>query len=114
MTTDLDLAWASEEALLLPSTRQDRSALEELLAPEFREIGQSGRLWTRQELIDELLAESIAGSFEVTERAALEVGDELVLLTYRLQTQGRVSRRSSLWRVDADGPRVVFHQGTPN
>ena len=46
------LVTGAERRLLEPETRRDPSALEDLLHESFREIGRSGRLWTRDELID--------------------------------------------------------------
>lgn len=50
--------------------------------------------------------------FVVEEGVALRVADDLVLLTYRLDFGGRVSRRSSLWRSEQGALSLVFHQGT--
>jgi len=33
-------------------------------------------------------------------------------LTYRLDQAGRLTRRLTLWSRDADGWRVLYHQGT--
>jgi hypothetical protein len=38
--------------------------------------------------------------------------DGLVLLTYRSTTAQRSALRSSLWRRETSGWRVLFHQGT--
>ena len=40
-----------ELALLTPEVRGSADQLEELLDPDFEEIGKSGRLWTRDEMI---------------------------------------------------------------
>ena len=40
-----------ELALLTPEVRGSADQLEELLDPDFGEIGKSGRLWTRDEMI---------------------------------------------------------------
>jgi len=44
-----------ELALLTTSVRRSRTQLEGLLDPEFREVGASGRLWTREEIIADLV-----------------------------------------------------------
>ncbi|WP_454086195.1 nuclear transport factor 2 family protein [Georgenia sp. Marseille-Q6866] len=116
MSTDglVAAAWEAEGALLTPAVRGDRARLESLLGPDFTEIGQSGRLWTRGEIVTELVGDSAPLPPAVlTERAAQLVGRDTVLLTYRLELDGAVSRRSSLWRRDDDGVRCMFHQGTP-
>jgi hypothetical protein len=112
---DIDAAWAGEEALLSPEVRRDADALDALLAPEFREIGTSGRLWLRHEVIAALVSpdsDGENGEWVISERAAIELGDHVIHLSYRLEHRGRVSRRSSLWRVEGGRARILFHQGT--
>lgn len=114
MTADAGPAWAAERALLSPATRRDRSELERLLAPGFREIGQSGQVWTRDETIDALLGEVPATSEPVlSDRHETALGGGLWMLTYRLEVHSGVSLRSSLWRIGSDGTTLEFHQGTP-
>jgi hypothetical protein len=47
-----------ELALLTPEVRGFADQLEELLDPDFEEIGKSGRLWTRSEMIAALVADA--------------------------------------------------------
>ncbi len=103
---------ALERRLLDPLTRADRAALEALLDPEFTEIGQSGRLWTRDDILADLpTAPGFDGARTVTDVTLLEVAPGVALLTYRIAETG--TRRSSLWRLGEAGWRLVFHQGTP-
>ncbi|KRA24433.1 hypothetical protein ASD65_08360 [Microbacterium sp. Root61] len=115
MTTDRVLRnrlVAAELRLLDPRVRTDRDAVAQLLAPDFVEIGQSGRIWTRAETLEALEAETGFGEVEMSEATARELSPGLYLLTYRLRVGVRQSRRSSLWRVTAGGPLLEFHQGT--
>ena len=103
---------ALERRLLDPAVRCNRAALEALLDPDFTEIGQSGRLWSRSEILAELpAAPGFDGPRTVCDAVALEVGAGVVLLTYLIAETG--TRRSSLWRSGEMGWRMVFHQGTP-
>lgn len=114
VAADAEPAWAAEQALLNPATRRDRSELERLLAPGFREIGQSGQVWTRDETIDALLLEAPATTEPVlTDRHQTALGGGLWMLTYRLEVHSGVSLRSSLWRIGSEGATLEFHQGTP-
>ena len=104
-----------ELALLSPAVRGSAAALEELLDPEFREVGASGHLWTRGETVAALTAEdgarqphTVASEFEDT-----VLGPDLVLLTYVSEQDGGRARRASLWRRTAGSWRVLYHQGTP-
>ena len=102
-------AIAAELHLLEPAVRRDRDEVERMLDPTFREIGSSGRLWTRDELLDAIGGfESSTVRVEATNFSGQRVGDGLVLVVY--ETPG--ARRSSLWRHDGSGWRVLFHQGT--
>jgi hypothetical protein len=95
--------------------RRTAHQVDELLDPDFRKIGASGRLWTRAEMVSALVGELSdgAGAIEATAMAGAVVGPELVLLTYVWHWRGRRARRSSLWRRSAGSWRLLHHQGTP-
>jgi hypothetical protein len=96
-----------ELALLDPAVRADRAQVERLLHPEFREIGASGRMWDRDEMIA-ALEEDPGGGATASELETRLVAEGVVLLTYATGD----ARRSSLWVLGEDGWRVLFHQGT--
>jgi hypothetical protein len=101
-----------ELALLRPDVRRDRQRVEELLDEDFREIGASGRLWTRQEMVETLAAEQSDEPIAVADMEALQLADGVVLLRYVTDRAGRGSRRSSIWRRVDGRWRVLHHQGT--
>lgn len=87
--------------------------LEELLAPDFTEIGQSGRRWARAEIISALADDtSPAPTATMSDREARTLSVDTVLLTYRLDFGGRESWRSSLWRQVGGTAQCFYHQGT--
>lgn len=104
-----------ELALMSPSVRRSAALVAELLDPEFREIGMSGRSWTRPEAIQALACEPTDESCaaEVTDIEGTVLEPNLVLLTYVSSRGGRRARRSSLWRCSDGNWRLVLHQGTP-
>lgn len=110
----LAMAWAGEEALLSAEVRRDPARLGELLASDVYEIGQSGRHWDKSEIVAALSTEA-SSEHEVVlgERQAQHIASDVVLLTYVLRFDGRVSIRSSLWRQAGDSVQCIFHQGTP-
>ena len=55
-----------ELALLSPAARGSAATVEELLDPEFREVGVSGRLWCRDEIVAALVAERAERHGETT------------------------------------------------
>lgn len=86
-----------------------------LLDPDFTEIGQSGRLWTRDEILAALPTadQSDFAAAELTERQVRELAPDCYLLTYAVRIGDRRSLRSSIWR-NRDGQlRLIFNQGTP-
>ena len=104
-----------ELALLTPEVRGSADQLEELLDPDFGEIGKSGRLWTRGEMIAALVADTDPEQHTInfSDMSGRTVGPGFVLLTYVTEVEGRRARRSSLWRQSMKGWRVLHHQGTP-
>jgi hypothetical protein len=106
---------ARERALLRPEVRSSADLVDQLLDPDFSEIGASGRLWTRAETI-EALAEGRdgppSGPIGDTEMQGRRLADDLVLLTYVSDSSGRRARRTSLWRRSGRQWRLVHHQGT--
>ncbi|MGX9294419.1 DUF4440 domain-containing protein [Tsukamurella paurometabola] len=101
-----------ELELMSPTTRADASRLRELLHPEFVEIGRSGRRWTRDPIIESLRAQPRERGPVVDEWDFTDITDELILVTYRTDDGGRVSRHSSLWDTTGPTPVMRFHQGT--
>lgn len=113
MTGVIELAWEGELALLTPEVRNDPVRLDGWLADDFREIGQSGRLWRKDDIIAALATSEEALSAAVaSERDERLLGPDTVLLTYLLVFGDRSSRRSSLWRLESGTIRCFFHQGT--
>jgi hypothetical protein len=112
---DVEVVIERELALLTRQVRRSEGELAALLAADFGEIGASGRLWTRAEMIDALTA---AGAEEeptvrYREMRGRSVGQDLVLLNYISEVDGRRARRSSLWRRCGRTWQIVHHQGTP-
>jgi hypothetical protein len=101
-----------ELALLTTSVRRSRTQLEGLLDSEFREVGASGRLWTREEIIADLVDGDEGGPIEAVQVEAYEVAPGVVLVTFLTDPGGRAARRSSLWRCAGGRWRMLHHQGT--
>ena len=102
---------ALERELLLPETRSDLGRTGVLLHPDFTEIGSSGRLWTRDEVMM-ALEEDPGTPTRMELWAAERLGAETVLLTYRSHSRTGTVLRSSLWVLDGTQWRLRFHQGT--
>jgi len=86
-------------------------------APEFWEVGASGRRYSR-EFILQLFAEKPPVE---AEEAGWKSGDfgirqlgpgAMYLLTYTLDQAGRITRRATVWQKAEEGWRILYHQGT--
>jgi hypothetical protein len=120
MTRSQDIAphlRRSEEALLDPEVRRDRIRVGELLADDFVEFGSSGRIWTRDEILD-LLGGETPEPIHMADFECDLLAEDVALITYRAsRTDGRTgiqfsSLQSSIWTKKGAGWRLRFHQGT--
>ncbi|MEU3692778.1 nuclear transport factor 2 family protein [Streptomyces narbonensis] len=119
---DIAEAIAGELRLLDPAVRLSRELADELLDPEFVEVGASGRQWTYEEMLAAL--PDMAGStedgthYEPSGFTGVLLAPGLVHVRFETVRDGHRARRSSLWRrapgAAADAPlRMYYHQGTP-
>lgn len=96
--------------------RARREDFEALTAPDFREVGASGRAYARAE-VWEALAERgrhVPGdeTWDTSEWRCRQVGGDTFLVTYLVRQGERVSRRLTVWERVFPGWRAVYHQGT--
>jgi hypothetical protein len=102
-----------EQQLLQSSTRRDATALTSLLAVDFREFGSSGRIYTRQQIIGALAAES-SRTITLSDLLCQQLAEDIALLTYRstrttaLKTASH-ALRSSLWVYRDNRWQMLFH-----
>jgi hypothetical protein len=110
-----------EEQLLSREGRASPRLINDLLADDFQEIGSSGDVFGKQEVLEGLAEES--GDGRVYERHASDwsvraLSADVALVTYRVirkdLTEGSVtaSWRSSTWALRGGRWQMVFHQGT--
>jgi hypothetical protein len=101
-----------EHQLMDPVFRKDREQVSALLAPEFREFGSSGRVWTRAAILDLLATETPRSAPAVEDFTTRIIGPDTVLVTYRTVQPDRQTLRSSIWMRSDSGWQMHFHQGT--
>lgn len=100
-------------------TRKSAERLQELLHPDFKEFGRSGKEYSRAEIVEEFSDASAFPQIEANDFKASLVADGVVLLTYvsaHRSDSGQLHRttlRSSLWVLLEGNWRLRFHQGTP-
>jgi hypothetical protein len=114
-----DTVWAELRALepLLHGTAwpTDRASLERRLAPEYWEVGASGRVYTREVVINEVAARNVDpmdASWVVSDFACAELSDDTYMVTYLLQQGDRPTQRLTLWKRSAGTWQALYHQGT--
>ncbi len=101
-----------ELALLDPEVRGTPGEMEQLLHDEFIELGSSGNLYGRAEMLSMINGEESA-KVVIRDFETHKVGPDSVLVTYRSIGQGgNEARRSSLWVRDDGRWKIRFHQGT--
>jgi hypothetical protein len=102
-----------ELCLLQPSVRTS-ARVEELLAEEFIEIGSSGNVHTRHEIISALQAEPTT-HWTATQFRIRLLAPTIALVTFRAHRHSEPpvhSLRSSIWKETNGRWQMYFHQGT--
>lgn len=96
--------------------RARREDFDRLMAPEFFEIGASGKMYSRDTVLSVLTERHSHPQVEdlcVEDFKVRQIDVQIFQATYvLLQPPDRWTRRSTLWRWDGFVWTVVFHQGT--
>ncbi|MEO5966050.1 MAG: nuclear transport factor 2 family protein [Candidatus Limnocylindrales bacterium] len=109
-------------ALELAIARRDVGSIpggyKEVLDQGFVEFGSSGRIWTRDAMLEAVSSAPMTGGISIEDFEVAEVRPDVFLALYvTVDVQSRdgarvVSRRSSLWVRHDNAFRMRFHQGT--
>jgi hypothetical protein len=106
---------AREPIFHRPELGTTRADFENMVEPDFWEVGASGRRYGRTEVLDLLEQRHQAphdDPWETSDFQCREIAPDAYLLTYTLRQNARVTRRSTLWRRRDGGWRIAYHQGT--
>jgi len=99
-----------------PELGTARAEFENMTAPDFWEVGASGRRYSRDYVLWELEKRCGVLSVDVWETTGFHcrlLSEDVYLLTYTLlQAGGRRTRRSTIWQCTPAGWKIIFHQGT--
>lgn len=107
-----------EESLLQADLRKTPTVLDTLLADGFEEIGSSGYVASRNEVIHWLLHKEQDVRWSLENFQVRELAPGLMLATYRARKVGGSnatssgSLRSSIWKRSGQDWQMIFHQGT--
>jgi hypothetical protein len=111
---DLAVVEDCERALLTGAVRGDRVTAGLLLHEEFREVGQSGRVWDRDSVLEMMESQAHAGPVDIRAEDVVGRGlaPDVVLLTFDTVTPSGRAHRSSVWVRDRGRWQLLHHQGT--
>jgi hypothetical protein len=102
-----------------PGVRCNCERLEQLLHPDFHEVGRSGRTYDRETVITHLAAQQLQPLVVSDSFSLAELAPGTVLLMYRSahfeagQKLVNHTLRASVWLKTAQGWQLRYHQGTP-
>ncbi|MCC7635078.1 DUF4440 domain-containing protein [Stenotrophomonas rhizophila] len=107
-----------ERALHDPAVRADAVQLAALLDVDFSEIGSSGSVFDRAAALAQIPGERAGVGIESEAFSVTALAPGLAQVRYRSWyvidgVRQRAVLRSSLWRLQAQAWRMLFHQGTP-
>jgi hypothetical protein len=91
--------------------------IEAQMCDEFWEVGASGNIYTRQDVIETLQERynnpNYQDFWETSDFQLSQIAPNNYLLTYILiQNKTRITRRSTLWRKVNGSWKILYHQGT--
>ena len=97
----------------------DEQSFDEQVADDFSEIGASGTCYERKEVKEIVLGrlagthlDSLPTDYRIEDAHVVPLGAGVVQVRSTLHGQGRVTRRSTVYRHEESGWKAVFHQGT--
>ncbi|MFP7171103.1 DUF4440 domain-containing protein [Terribacillus sp. 7520-G] len=101
-----------EKSLLEDETRSSMDTVGNLLTEDFLEHGTSGRSFSKADIIANGL-ETV--DLDIRDFDVRILSEDTVLATFRTcdEASGQQQLRSSIWRYQPGGWRLLFHQGTP-
>ncbi len=95
---------------------RSRAEFEKATAPDYWEVGASGRRYSREFILDGLEkrppVDAAAAGWQSRDHAVRQLSPDTYLMTYTLRQLERVTRRTTIWQKTADGWRILYHQGT--
>ena len=118
MTSLLQELQALEIELHHPGVRCTRERLEQLIHPEFHEVGRSGRAYNRETIVSFLVAHESQPLVGSEAFVVSELGPGIALLTYRSahvelgKSLANHTLRASVWLKTNAGWQLRYHQGT--
>ena len=99
-----------------PEFASDRAGFEQMMSPDYCEVGASGRRYSREFILQTLEqtppVDADAAGWQSWDHECRHLGPNTYLLTYRLRQGERLTRRATIWRNTPQGWQILYHQGT--
>ena len=99
-----------------PKFASDRDGFEQMMSPDYWEVGASGRRYSRDFILRTLEedppVDADAAGWQSWDHECRRLGPETYLLTYTLRQGERLTRRVTIWLSTPEGWQVLYHQGT--
>ncbi len=119
MSKDLEIACEElkhlEPVFHTTATGPEKHKYERVIAPDFWEVGASGKRYDRELVLRTLAERESAGVYEPLSTEDFDcavLGGDCFLVRYVLRQGERVTRRASIWKRTNVGWQIVYHQGT--
>lgn len=106
---------AREPIFHRPELGTKRADFDRMMAPEFWEIGASGKVYERAfvlDLLEERHETPESEELQPSNFRIRELAPNLFLLHYDLLQGERKTRRTTIWQRHGNEWKIVFHQGT--
>ena len=110
-----DILFDCERFFIQPPQGSTLAEIESLLAEDFCETGASGGICSRAEGIEALMRRTIdppAGEWHIADFSLRPIAGDCNLTSYILTQPARTTRRATIWRLEGQLWRAVYHQGS--
>ena len=99
-----------------PAFGNTPAGFDALLAPDYWEVGASGRRYSREFVLRALEekppVDAAAMGWKCEDFGVRRMGPDTYLLTYTLHQGERITRRATVWQFGSGGWCALYHQGT--
>jgi hypothetical protein len=99
-----------------PSFGTTLADFESVMAPDYWEVGASGRRYSRDSVLHTLQqsppVDAAAAGWQSSDYGLRRLGPDTYLFTYTLRQAERLTRRATIWQGSGDLWRILYHQGT--
>lgn len=100
-----------ELSLLSRNTKLSPLELNHLISDDFIEFGVSGKIYNKEDVINDLPNET-PRTFSVENLEIKLLSDDIAMSIYHIHESNISSLRSSLWKKNGNIWQLFFHQGT--